>query len=276
MNFPRRYIFRGNASGVSAHLRRPEDKILPVQAASSLPVTGGISESTEGPGSLGDYLHYQSAATSAQGDYVDLQAAEAMTRGAVPFDSVPTKTTVTARVRGLNVGKRFSVGEIDAGLVSRSPENGMKQPSIQLVGNRLEDIRVDGSVLKITLNEQLFCDCDTLDKLAAAYAKGLGAPRVGMFVRPDETGRSETLPASGGVVYCTIVESMMWDGKPHPTARVDGNSLVIPDFGRVYFGGLLITDVSRRLTMVRLQLGSPDGGDGSACEVESNGSNWPV
>ena len=35
---------------------------------------------------------------------------------------------------------------------------------------------------------------------------------------------------------------------------------------------IFITDVSRRLTMMRLQLGSPDGGMVAAAEVETNGS----
>jgi hypothetical protein len=274
MNFPRRFNFRGNASGVAAHIRRPENKILHVQAASSIPVIGGISESKAGPGSLDDFVHFQSAETSAEGDFVDEKAAEAMTRGAIAFDAVPTKTTVTARVRGLHVGKRLTVGVADAGLVAYSAENGDKQTSIRLVGNRLDGIRVDDSMLNVTINEQVFSENDTLDKLAAAFTKGLG-PLVKMFFRPDETGRSGTLPSSNGIVCCTIVEKMEWDGAPHPKAKIDGNLLIIPDFGRVYFGVLLISENSRRLTMVRIQLGSPDGGELCAADVEDNGSRWP-
>ena len=55
---PRRYIFRGHASGVSAHIRRPEDRLLPVQGCSSLPVTGGLSESNLGPQSLDKWVSF--------------------------------------------------------------------------------------------------------------------------------------------------------------------------------------------------------------------------
>ena len=80
MNYPRRFIFRGNASGISAHIRRPEDWVLPAQAVSSLSVAGGVSESKAGPHSLGEHLHYMFAETSAHGDFVDKKAAIAITR----------------------------------------------------------------------------------------------------------------------------------------------------------------------------------------------------
>ena len=36
---------------------------------------------------------------------------------------------------------------------------------------------------------------------------------------------------------------------------------VVPDFGKIYFGEMFIAAHSRRLTMVRFQLGSHDGGE---------------
>jgi hypothetical protein len=87
--------------------------------------------------------------------------------------------------------------------------------------------------------------------------------------------KSARLPESNGMVLCTLVEKMEWDGREHPTARIDGNTLIIPDFGKVYFAELLIGDYARRLTLVRIQLGSPEGGDATASEIETNGSFWP-
>ena len=50
---PRRHVFHGHASGVAAHIRRPEARLLPVQGCSTLPVTGGLSESNVGPANAG-------------------------------------------------------------------------------------------------------------------------------------------------------------------------------------------------------------------------------
>ncbi len=267
MNFPRRVIFGASASGVSAHIRRPENRILPVQAVSSLPVTGGLSESKVGAGGLDDYVQFQSAETSALGDYVDQQAAEAMTRGAMKFDASPTKTTVTAKVRGLHIGRRLTARVADAGLIGHSPATGAQQPSIQLAGNQLIGVRVDNFALNIKLNEALFNEFDTLDKLAEAFPN-LPDPLAKMFFNPAGDDRSKTLPLSNGIVYCTVVESMEWEGQKHPDAEIEGNYLYLPNFGRVYFGGMLISANSRRVTMVRVQLGSPDGGEVVASEVE--------
>jgi hypothetical protein len=49
----------------------------------------------------------------------------------------------------------------------------------------------------------------------------------------------------------------------------------IPNFGRVHFGELILRAGSRRLTMIRLELGSPTAGDGGVGEVDTNGS-WSM
>jgi hypothetical protein len=278
MNIPRRFNFHGNASGVAAHLYWPENKMLPVQAASSLPVIGGVSQSKAGPGGIGTFLHFQSAETSAHGEYVDGKAAEEALRGKRPIDGLATKTTVTARVRGVHVGNRLTIAVANAGLVSQHPITGTRQPSIQPVDNHLEGIRVDNAVLHVKLNEKLFCEFDTLDKLAAGFAKGFAPEQSAMFFHPDggqTEGKATTLPSSNGIVCCTLVEKMEWEGNAPTAARIEGNVLTVADFGKVYFGVMLISGTARRIVMVRLQLGSPDGGEASAADVESNGDNWP-
>jgi hypothetical protein len=77
---------------------------------------------------------------------------------------------------------------------------------------------------------------------------------------------------SCGTTYATIVKSIRWGGEPYPGATIDHNSVTVPNFGIMFFGELVVTDISRRLTMLRLELGSPVGGDVAAAEVESNGT----
>ena len=74
------------------------------------------------------------------------------------------------------------------------------------------------------------------------------------------------LPTTGrfvpgcGTIYATIVRKIDWDGPPNPNARIQGHSVIVKDFGTVYFGELLIESSSRRLTMMRFELGSDEGG----------------
>src|SRR6266702_1034404 len=95
---PRRHIFHGHASGVAAHIRRPDDQLLPVQGCSSLPVTGGLSESNVAANSLGKWVSFESVSTRAHGDYVDADEGVATTTGEVAFADAATKTHVTAEV----------------------------------------------------------------------------------------------------------------------------------------------------------------------------------
>jgi len=71
------------------------------------------------------------------------------------------------------------------------------------------------------------------------------------------------------------VKSIKWAGEPFPGAHIESNMVTIPDFGRLFFGELLISRYDRRLTMLRGALGSDSGGDVSGSDVQDNGS-WGV
>ena len=272
---PRRYVFRGYANGVSAHIRRPEKHLLPVQGCSSLPVTGGLSESKVGPKTLGQWVAFEAVSTSAHGDYVDAEAGVATTRGEVAFDAVPTETRVTAEVHGVVILGRVHVAHAAVGLISRSAV-GREQPAIRLEGNVLEGVRIDDARLHITLAEEFYCECDTKEKLARRHGAGLAAHHARLFL-PAASGVDAVtdFPEAKGTVKCTIVQEIRWDGDPHPTATIHGHVVCVPNFGKIYFGEMFLTGESRRLTMVRFQLGSPHGGEVVAAEGETNGNDYP-
>ena len=273
---PRRYVFSGNAAALSFRIRRPTELAVPVPAASSLPVTGGVSESVAGPGRLpkpggdGDYVVYKSAKTSATGDYVDPKRAVAMTRHEVPFDSVPAYTNVNAEVTGV-----VSLGRVEIDLAAVAIQalsaDYPEEPSIRCDGVRLEGVRVDGYPVRIVLAEQFFCDNDTVSKLAVAAGSGV-APQL--FI-PAQRSAAYGYKNPGGVTRCTLVNEIAWADKPDPRAAIQGNAIVIEDYGTVYFGEIYVTCYSRRITMVRFELGSPDGGDGCLAEGSANGGLWP-
>jgi hypothetical protein len=272
---PRRYIFRGHASGVSAHIRRPENQLLPVQGCSSLPVIGGFAESRVGPQKLDKWVSFDAVSTSAHGDYVDPATGVATTTGEVAFDAAPTQTKVQSDVTGLTILGRVHVAHAAVGLTSRSPQ-GQEQPSITLEGNILEGVRIDDSRLAITLAEDFYRVCDTKDKLAQAHAAGLPPEHKGLLLSLDGSAPPPaTFPEANGTVKCTIVKQIAWDGPPHPTATIHGHVVRVPNFGKIYFGEIYITRDARRLTMVRFQLGSDDGGEVVAAEGETNGGTWP-
>lgn len=272
---PRRHIFRGHASGVSAHIRRPEMRKLDVQGCSTLPVTGGYHECKHGPGGLDKWVTFDSVSTSVHGDYVDAAAGVATTTGALAFDAVPTEIRVKAAVHKLVILERVHIAHAAMGLTSRSAEEG-QEPSIRPEENYLEGVRIDDTLLNITLAEDFYCEHDTKGKLARHHARGLEAHQGCLFL-PSAKGADPAVefPEANGTVKCTIVQEISWARDPHPTATIHGNVVCVPNFGKIYFGEMFVTNESRRLTMVRFQLGSRDGGEVIASEGENNPSTWP-
>ncbi|MCU1237243.1 MAG: hypothetical protein JWP63_5210 [Candidatus Solibacter sp.] len=275
---PRRHVFRGYSTGVSAHIRRPEKYLVKVQGSSSLPPTGGHHESNVEAKQHNKYLSHGPITTSAYGDYADAQAAIDTTYGRVAFDAVPTETRVTASVQDLEVLGRVRIGLAAMGLNARCA-HGSDEPVIVPEGCHLNNVSIDGSRLKITLAEDLFRECNTLTKLAEKHA-ALPEDHKCMFLPANAEANAEANDATGfpiakGAVRCTIVKKIEWEGAPVPKVEIHGHVVYIPDFGKVYFGEMFITGHSRRLSMVRFQLGSPDGGEIVAADGDVPGSTFP-
>jgi len=272
---PRRHVFHGHATGVSARIRRPENGMLKSAGCSALSPTGGHFESSEGPNSLGKWVSYQSVETSAYGDYEDAEQGKKTTLGELAFDAAPVITRVSARVRGLDILGRVHIADISLGIVSRSAQD-TSQPSIQLESNRIDGVTIDQSRLKIELAEDFYRQHDTKDKLKAAHDQGLPEHYARMFL-PCKAGEEEvkSFPEANGLVKCTIVRNISWDGAPHPTAQIHGHVVVVPNFGKIYFGEMFVSVDTRRLTLVRCQLGSDDGGEVSAGDGQTNGQTVP-
>jgi len=57
--------------------------------------------------------------------------------------------------------------------------------------------------------------------------------------------------------------------------RVDGYTIVWEGFGRIILGEVHVYDHKRRVTLVRLAMGSDAGGQGTIGDGESNGQVGP-
>ena len=254
-----RFIYRGNAVGTAGHVTKPEDVILWVQGASSLPIIGGYSRSVVDRVSYPKYLTAESVKTESNGAFSESEAA---------FRSI-----ANASARNVAVADRLTVGTVEATLISKHPVDG-SQPSIAPTGTSISNMRLDGYPVNVTLDLEFFTKYSTLDSLSQAYTND-----DGFFKRYGSRFQSQgklastvkgkrQLPMVSGYVMCSIVEKIQTD---HPKATVSGHVLTLPGYGIIYLGELLITSVSRRLTLLRAQLGSPITAEMACLEVEENG-----
>jgi len=279
MELRRRFIFRGNASAFGGRIVRPDDVVLEMPGASSLGVAGGRSVARIPRTQFKNFVSFESASTLAEGTFDDRQGAIELSHHKIREDALRTSTRVRAEIRTLVVGsrKRLKVGHAAVELRSKSP-GGSGEPSIVLADATLESVTVDDRKLKITFERGIFERYDTHAKLLTAaddpdFVKTHGSH---LFLTTDFEGRPA--PATGRLVpgcdtiYATLVRKIEWDGAASPDASIEGHTVVVKDFGRIFFGELLITSASRRVTMIRLELGSDEGGSAGGPDVDINGS----
>ncbi len=271
MDLQRRFAFHGTAAAIGGRLVLPSDVVLESSAASCLPISGGRSVSRVGPQKYGDAVTLGSASTFAEGLIDDPRQGDRAT------------TRASAEVRDLAVGTkpRLTIARLHAALSAKSPLGGGEAAIRPVDDNAIEGVAVDGHKLSIVLGLVVFQQCDTHAKLvASADEEPFVAEHGGhFFMRTALEGRP--VPSTGrlieehGTIHATIVRQISWAGDPYPGATIHHNMVVIPNFGRVFFGELRITRARRRLTLVRFRLGSPVTGDVSACDVETNGTWSP-
>jgi hypothetical protein len=292
-NIEKRFIFHGNAVAFAAHVRRPEDFMIPAVASSCLPVTGGLAEGRSGPQNFKE-ISFQSAYTRAHGDYADVKRAVDFTHGNFGQNTLATNTFVESRLDGLKVEipqlagsvpavRSFSVASLHARLESSSDRR--NPTSFRSLEATIDGVEVDGHRLKVFTEDaaRKFSEYDTYAKLVDAYEKDSAfRQQYGKCLYPtgqEKTGfslwRKRDVPGGSGVIVGTVVTGLQWEEQEARDTVIAGNRLTITGVGTIFFGEIVFEENARRVTLLRFQLGSPDGADMSACEVQSNGQDWP-
>src|SRR5262245_5260397 len=298
MELRRRFIFRGNAAAIGGRIVRPADLIIDSTVTSSLTVAGGRSREKAGPARFGEWVSFTSASTFAEGLFDDVKKQIDFTLGRVPEDYLTTTTRVDVDVTGLSIVAdrmpKFTVNHLHLSLTSKSPTASGEPPITPGSDTVIEGAAIDGKLLNIELAVPMFQRHDTRSKLLTAaddpqFVNEFGtclymdAPPAGTVAPPPPTSPAPAPPPATtpplprvqypcGTVYATIVKSIKWAGDGIDGVKFDHNVVIVPNFGKIFFGELLITSLSRRLTMVRVELGSPLGGMVACAEGENNGS----
>ncbi len=282
MELTRRFLFHGDAVAIGGRIVRPDDIVLDPRCASTLPVTGGRTSKQSKGMKFGKYVRFSSAATLAEGRFDDRKQVVALTKGKAREEDLRSTTTVRAELLDLVVGNKpqLVVKRVRGALTSRSPQSAEDEMIFGLGREvALDGVAIGGHKLIIELNKAMFQEQDTFTKLKRsasdpafvqthAHSLVAGATVAGQ-------PRSGALVEVRGIIHTTIVRSIRWSGKPYPGATIDGHLVTVPDFGRIYFGEMLIYRDNRRLTMMRLEFGSPFGGAMAAADVQDNGGWSP-
>ena len=272
----RRFIFRGNAAAFGGRIVRPKDTTLEAGGASVLTVAGGRSTWSAKDIQFGDTVRIKSATTFAEGVFDDTKKLIDLTNHKGTEEALTTTTVVKAGVKGLVVGSKpqLKVKSVQASMTSKSP-TASYEPTIGLDSETSFDgVTIDGHEVEVEIAHDVFRRFDTRAKLLAAVDDPKFVKQHGHHFYLGHAERRR-LMRDGVYIIGTIVRRISWKGTPMPGARIDDNSIVVPEFGTIHFGEILITASERRLSMLRLQLGSPEGGAEVYSEVATNGT-WSI
>jgi hypothetical protein len=164
------------------------------------------------------------------------------------------ETEVTAEIVGLSV-----VGKLRCDLVRMhmlTSRTGTCEPAVTTIGNRIDGLRLGNVQAIVTIDEDPLANACDADRFCA-YHSTAGRP-ISKF---------------GAYWKSTIVREIRLVGseKDQQGMTVDGNVIVWKGFGRIILGEIHVKAHERRLSLVRLEMGSDAGGSGGAGEGQSNG-----
>lgn len=259
MDIARRFIFHGHACAYSGRLYRPEDIVINSPASTAVSVSGGLSEAKGGRQRFGAYLSVGKCRASTAASFDDRKQAVAMSHGRVGEDALASTTTSIVEINDIVAdSKRLRVGQIGVALAAAAPKSG--RSAIRLGRQTaVRDVSIDDVTLQVTLDVKRFNQADSFD----------AASRLG------PAKKAQIFDVYEHVIFTTIVSELKWKGKPHPTAVIEGHGVHVPGMGRIYFGEVVIERDARRVTMMRLHLGSPIGLRVGFGDVGTNGSWYP-
>jgi hypothetical protein len=274
----RRFLYHAHGSAVGGMITEPFKAEIACSAATSLPVIGGFASAKNDAYQLKDVISFQSAHTYVSG---------------IQTDDGATHSVVTCVVEGLNI---LDVITADAviGRVSSKHTDGA-QPEIIPVGSSFENLKIAGQPLQVDLNHDLFIQNPTHSALLNHYESGnkknkggKNAPKAryhwgladekvppalakGMLMEPGVGWHK-----SNGVLHTSLVKQVRPVGLGNSAEELPyAYAIHIPHVGNLYLAELFSSADTKRLTMLRLELGCPFVGSMAVSEPVTNGSWFP-
>ncbi len=274
------YLYHADALALGGTLVRPLQNIVSSQAACSLPPSGGVASCRVEKFSMNGLVSFDSAQSDLAGGIEE--------KGGKEYNV----TRVSVVVEGLNVLNMVMADRIVMRLAAEH-ETGTAEPSIITTGSHYDGLRIAGHAADITTGHDLFSEMPTFGHFQTAWKKnGAGKKKI------LGTLMGNTLPAAPAKSAPQHLHDIHKGCQEQRRARdirqtmlssfvtgvsgIDGSEIkswgpiiVVPQFGTIYLGEVMVSHSQRRMNMLRLELGSPDGGSFSFGSGGANGTPYP-
>lgn len=246
-----RYMFAGHAIGAAARFHRLDETqnlnhVIPTLGASVLPVTGGRTES--------------------RAETYRFDVVAPRRRCLLAVDRVDTwvegrgyearnETELDIEVVGLHVVEKLHIDAVRLHLLAeRTPG---ADAVVSTRGSAIEGLRLGNVEARLTLDQEPLRQTSTADRFVAWH---------------NANGRP--LELHGDYQCASIVREIRLVG-PETDLQdmsVEGHIIRWKGFGRIILGEIHVKGHDRRVTMVRLAMGSDAGGTATAVDGQSNGT----
>lgn len=245
----KRFLYRSSAVALGGRITRPFCEVIESQAATVLPIAGGHGNARVDGFRYRDLVSFRTAYSTVSGNPSGTEAKPI-------YNSLATVT-----IEGLNVMNVVTADAVVARLVSQHEDE--DELPLHPVGSYFVNLRIAGVRVDLRPHDGLFA-CRTLADVAKACGKGGPVALDGTPLKVD--------PASSKSVLTSLFDR---PALPSGCATKDGWGIHLPGFGDIYLGEYLLGRSTRRLTMLRIEMGSPVRGFLAFADTEGNGSTYP-
>lgn len=295
---PNMYLFQANAAALSVRLRRPEEVIHTEGSACLMGIGGRAAASGKDIRLHHGILTADSYSTEVTGDFVDLKAAAALTESHGDqvskwrYNTLEIETTAACTVNGFRSinfenaerkeGPSLRIGQFEFKMTGRHRRRLGDQIEITFDKLGFNEVSINGKALRVVTRGDIFDSLPTYNSFREEYNtnKTFRKEFGHMVYRPAPDSCSsdpDQLYERRGFYTVTVVNKIEWADPQGCDTQIGiaGHSVTVPGYGTIYFGEMTVSPNQRRLHMVRITLGCPDGGDKGGGLGCPNGHDHP-
>jgi hypothetical protein len=246
----RMYVYEVSALGLAGEIVRPIHLLVQDQAAAVLPHIGGYETAAVENFKLNGLVFAKSVRSTVAGSYDEKRDSQSALASAV--------------IEDLNICYIVTADRVVARLSASRAGSG-EETQYGLSGTRFDNLRIGGRPVEASLDIDAFNQVSTYSRLEKAYSsrewleyihgsqlgpKNDAHPSLdALYWEQHKANRPGALPSWYTLANHVRVEASGF--------RTFGSIIIVPDFGVIHLAEVFITQRQRRLSMLRLELGSP-------------------
>jgi hypothetical protein len=237
------FHFRAQAHAFSGEIHHPFWYPIKAKAATSLPTIGGLATARHENFSCHEFVSFKKAHSHVSGRQVANEV----------YVTTATTTIDYLDVEGVLTADRI-VCHLSSTYDHKHPEG-----LILAAGSKFENLKINGHKVEVFFRHGFLEELDNFEKLRNIIEAERKAGKVAKV--------------GSGVAVFTLVERIASD---LPFVPKDGGYIFeVPNFGKVTVAEIFAEPAARTLTMLHLELGSPQTGNFTIGEGGTNGKPPP-